>query len=132
MPKKPNYDIATLGILIVDIFGKTIEEFPSPGTSVFFDTMEVHPGGCAFNTGVDATKLGLRVSVMGMVGEDSFGDLMVKEITAEGCDASGVIRTNKAETSVSFVWSRVMVKEGFIHTLAQMKSCHMMMLTLIL
>ena len=70
-------DLACLGILVLDVFGKPIDGFPAKGTSEYFDALEIHPGGCAYNTGVDASRLGLRVSVWGMLGADPFGDLIL-------------------------------------------------------
>ena len=61
-------DVACLGILVLDVFGKPIDRFPAKGTWEYFDRLEIHPGGCAYNTGVDAARLGLRVSVLGMLG----------------------------------------------------------------
>lgn len=103
MANTPLHDIASLGILVLDIFGKQIDEFPAPGTSLFFDTMQVHPGGCAYNTGVDATRLGLDVAILGMVGEDPFGDVLIQKIVGERAHAQGVVRTAAASTSCSFV-----------------------------
>ena len=96
-------DLACLGILVLDVFGKSIDRFPAKGTSEYFDTLEIHPGGCAYNTGVDASRLGLRVSVLGMLGADSFGDLILKALVQEGVSTAGVRRSPEASTAFSFV-----------------------------
>ena len=80
--REKEFDIATLGILVYDVFGKSIESFPAPGTSVLFDHMSVHPGGCAYNTGIDAVRLGLKVAVMGLIGDDSFGEMLQQRHSA--------------------------------------------------
>jgi sugar/nucleoside kinase (ribokinase family) len=103
MINSKTYDVASLGILVLDVFGKSIEDFPVPGTSVFFDSMEVHPGGCAYNTGVDMARLGLKVSVMGLVGNDAFGRLLLDYLEQEKVDVSCVKKTNNSGTSFSFV-----------------------------
>ena len=64
-------NVACLGMLVLDVFGKPIDRFPAKGTSEYFDTLEIHPGGCTYNTGVDAGWLGVRVRVLGMLGADS-------------------------------------------------------------
>jgi len=97
------YDLACLGILVLDVFGKPIEKFPEKGTSEYFDTMEIHPGGCAYNTGVDGARLGMRVSVLGKVGKDSFGDIMVQSLRKEGVNTSGVRCSDETNTAFSFV-----------------------------
>lgn len=96
-------DLACLGILVLDVFGKAIDRFPEKGTSAYFETMEIHPGGCAYNTGVDAARLGLKVSVLGKVGTDAFGDVMTLHLKQERVDTSGVCRSAESNTAFSFV-----------------------------
>lgn len=96
-------DLACLGILVLDVFGKSIDRFPAKGTSEYFDKLEIHPGGCAYNTGVDASRLGLRVSVLGMLGADSFGDFIQQALVQEGVNTAGVRRSPEASTAFSFV-----------------------------
>lgn len=96
-------DVVSLGILVCDVFGRTIDRFPDQGTSLFFDQMEMHPGGCAYNTGVDLARLGSRVALGGLVGEDVFGDALLEHMRRERVDVSGVRRTQLAATSFSFV-----------------------------
>lgn len=100
---KYEYDIASLGILVFDVFGKAITEFPQKGTSIFFDTMQAHPGGCAYNTGVDAVRLGLRVAALGSLGNDLFGESMAQSLQKEGVDIRGVRKIDEASTAFSFV-----------------------------
>jgi sugar/nucleoside kinase (ribokinase family) len=57
LPEK-NIDLTCVGILVVDALGKTINEFPAEGTSVYYDSVKLLPGGCAYNTGVGAKRLG--------------------------------------------------------------------------
>lgn len=96
-------DVACLGILVLDVFGKPIDRFPAKGISEYFDTLEIHPGGCAYNTGVDAARLGLRVSALGMLGADPFGDLILQALGREGVNTAGVCRSPEASTAFSFV-----------------------------
>ena len=82
-------DVACLGVLVLDVFGKRIDRFPAKGTSEYFDTLEIHPGGCAYNTGVDAARLGLRVSVLGMLGADSLRRSHSAGSRTGGCEYGG-------------------------------------------
>lgn len=74
---------------MVDAVGKPIDTFPAKGTSVYFDSLEMHPGGCAFNTSVAAARLGLRTGVLGVVGHDVFGGLVLDTLRKEGVDTCG-------------------------------------------
>lgn len=101
--KQAKYDLSCLGILVLDIFGKTIDVFPQKGTTEYFDAMEIHPGGCAFNTGVDSARLGIKTAILGKVGTDPFGDIVLNEMKKEGIDISHVRRSDKESTAFSFV-----------------------------
>lgn len=101
--EKFEFDLISLGILVFDVFGKSINEFPEKGTSLFFDTLQTHPGGCAYNTGVDSARLGLRVAVFGKLGNDSFGDIIAQNLQNEGVDIAGVKRVCNANTAFSFI-----------------------------
>lgn len=96
-------DLACLGILVLDVFGKPIDVFPEKGTSAYFDTLEIHPGGCAYNTGVDAARLGLNVAVLGKLGADNFGDIMAGALQRERVDTRAIVRSTAAQTAFSFI-----------------------------
>ena len=110
------FDLACLGILVLDVFGKPIEHFPEKGTSCYFDTLEIHSGGCAYNTGVDAARLGLRVSVLGKIGSDQFGDILIKSLKREKVDVAGVSRSAKTNTAFSFIMVPLDGQRRLYHT----------------
>ncbi len=95
-------DLTCLGILVLDALGKTINEFPAEGTSAYFDSMQLLPGGCAYNTGVDAKRLGLTVSIQGKVGNDSFGNVVLDFLKKENISTDKIAR-GKESTAFSFI-----------------------------
>ena len=95
-------DLTCLGILVLDVLGKTINEFPAEGTSVYFDSMQLFPGGCAYNTGVDAKRLGLTVSIQGKVGNDQFGNVLLDCLKRENISVDKIAKAN-VNTAFSFV-----------------------------
>ena len=102
-PKPRSPDLVCLGILVLDAFGKPIDRFPEKGTSDYFDTLEIHRGGCAYNTGVSASRLGMAVAVLGKVGTDHFGAIMGDGLEHEGVDTAGIVRSADAPTAFSFI-----------------------------
>jgi sugar/nucleoside kinase (ribokinase family) len=60
------------------------------------------PGG-ACNVAIMAAHLGLRVSALGEVGGDMFGETILEGLAAEGIDVSGVIVSPDARTPVANV-----------------------------
>lgn len=108
-------DVVCLGILVADVVGLTVNQWPDRGKLVLVDRMELHSGGCAANTGIDLAKIGLDVSVIGKVGKDGFGDFLVGELTQNGIDAKGVKRDPKEATSATMVMVHDGGERSFIH-----------------
>lgn len=102
-PSAGTFDLACLGNLVADVFGKPIDRFPEKGGSENFDEMEIHAGGCAHNTGVAAARLGLSVAVLGKLGTDSFGDMLADSLRRAGVNTDGVRRSGEASTAFSFI-----------------------------
>lgn len=114
-PDSDDLDLVCLGILVVDAVGKPIATFPAKGTSVYFDSLAMHPGGCAFNTSVAAARLGLRTGVLGVVGHDVFGGLVMDTLRKEGVDTTGVRRSARP-TAFSFVMVAADGQRRIFHT----------------
>ena len=102
MKHAKSIDVTCLGILVLDVLGKTINEFPEEGTSVYFDSMQMMPGGCAYNTGVDAKRLGLHVSIQGRVGNDGFARVILDALEKEDISSAKITRGDTS-TAFSFI-----------------------------
>jgi sugar/nucleoside kinase (ribokinase family) len=57
-------DVVCVGILVADIVGQPIDNYPEPGKLALVPRMELHPGGCAANTGIALGKLGVSTEFM--------------------------------------------------------------------
>lgn len=110
-------DIVCLGILVADVLGKPVDEYPGRGKLVLVDQMELHTGGCATNTGVDLAKIGIDTGIMGKVGEDGFGDFVIATVERHGMDARGVVRDPDNNTSGTMVMIHADGERSFIHYL---------------
>jgi len=96
-------DVLSLGIYVVDVLGRPIDEFPEKGKLVLFDELEIHTGGCANNTAIALTRLGLSAGAMGKVGTDAFGDLILQKLMDNGVDTVGMQQDPGSSTSFTFV-----------------------------
>lgn len=110
-------DVLCLGILVVDVVAKPIEEMPGKGKLQLVDAMELHIGGCASNTGYALNKLGISTGLMGKVGTDGFGDYFVRYMQDAGLDTRGVKRTSTANTSATMVMVSADGERTFFHYL---------------
>ena len=62
------------------------------------------PGGAPANVAVAASRLGTEAAFVGSVGQDLFGDFILRALESEGVDTSGVGRQSPpARTSLAFV-----------------------------
>jgi fructokinase len=62
------------------------------------------PGGAPANVAVAASRLGSGAAFVGSVGEDLFGDFILRALESEGVNTSGVVRQSPpTRTSLAFV-----------------------------
>ena len=96
-------DVLSLGIFVVDVLGKPIDVFPEKGKLALFDQLEIHTGGCANNTAIALSRLGVSVGAMGKIGNDHFGDLLLQTLDENRVNTSGIQQDNSTNTSFTFV-----------------------------
>lgn len=110
-------DIVCLGIFVADVMAKPIEEMPERGKLQLFDRMELHTGGCANNTGIGLAKLGIKTACIGKVGNDGFGDFILRVLAKNKIDTKGMKRDKKENTSFTFVMIHPDGERSFFHYL---------------
>ena len=71
------------------------ERLPAPGETVTGGTFSRHGGGKGANQAVAAARLGARVTMVGAVGADPFGDEALELLAAEGIDVAAVARADE-------------------------------------
>lgn len=89
--------IVTLGEVVSDIYRDESEsDVELPFTA--------RPGGAPANVAVAAARLGSEAAFIGSVGEDLFGDFILRALQAEGVDTSAVRRCEPpTRTTLAFV-----------------------------
>jgi sugar/nucleoside kinase (ribokinase family) len=110
-------EIACLGILVADLIGRPINALPPRGRLGLVDSMTLHVGGCAANTGIDLARLGVETAVLGKVGEDGLGDFIQRTFESEGIDVAGVVRDPAVNTSATMVMVDDEGERTFLHSL---------------
>ncbi len=96
-------DVLSLGIYVTDVLGRPIDNFPEKGKLVLFDELEIHAGGCANNTAIALSRLGVSVGAMGKIGNDHFGELILQSLTENRVDTTGILQDVHTNTSFTFV-----------------------------
>lgn len=79
------------------------ERLPLPGETVHGNGFAVNPGGKSANQAVAASKLGGRVVLIGAVGDDANGTMLLASTAGAGVDVSRVRRSPEAATGVAVI-----------------------------
>ena len=90
------YDVAALGELLIDF---TCLSTDADG----YPTMAVHPGGAPANYLAALTKFGAKTAMIGKVGSDAFGRLLIKTLKGAGIDTRGMLVSDDVFTTLAFV-----------------------------
>lgn len=70
----------------------SVDSIPKKDDEVFVTGLELHPGGSAANTIVGLKRLEMRAGIMGKVGNDEDGHLLMEDFRREGVDTRTVIK----------------------------------------
>jgi ribokinase len=101
------YDIVTFGDMCVDLLltgGDVTPQFGQVERLVDDYTLEMGGSCCIF--ACQAAKLGLRVGILGRVGADDFGQLMVRRLGESGVDTRHVVVDPCLKTGLSVALCR--------------------------
>ena len=99
------FDIIALGELNVDLILNQIEGEPEIGKEKFAKQMTLTLGSSTAIFAANAAALGAKVAFCGMIGNDSFGDLVETSLKAKGVDTRYLIRQDKYATGATICMS---------------------------
>lgn len=89
-------DIVALGELLIDF---TCVNTDADG----YPTMAAHPGGAPANFLAALTKFGAKTAMLGKVGKDAFGKLLIGTLQQAGIETKGLITSDDVFTTLAFV-----------------------------
>ena len=90
------FDVVALGELLIDFAPKSLNESGYP-------VLSANPGGAPGNFLAALTKYGCRTAMIGKVGDDSFGRLLVRTLTEAGIETGGIVPDASVFTTLAFV-----------------------------
>ena len=90
------YDVVAMGEALIDFTDIGLSE---NGMKVF----EQNPGGAPANVACACARLGLKTAFLGKVGKDMHGALIIDTLKENGVDVNGLVRDEKAFTTLAFV-----------------------------
>lgn len=89
-------DVVALGELLIDF---TCEAVDAGG----YPTMAAHPGGAPANFLAALSRFGAETALMGKVGDDAFGKMLLGTLQKAGIDTRGMVTTDEVFTTLAFV-----------------------------
>lgn len=89
-------DVVALGELLIDFTCQSVDADGYP-------TMAAHPGGAPSNFLAALAKLGAKTALLGKVGVDAFGKMLISTLDRCGIETRGVIASCEEFTTLAFV-----------------------------
>lgn len=89
-------DVVALGELLIDFACLSTDESGYP-------TMAAHPGGAPANFLAALTKFGAKTALLGKVGTDAFGKMLLGTLTQSGIETRGIVKSDDVFTTLAFV-----------------------------
>ncbi len=90
------YDVVALGELLIDFAPKSVNEAGYP-------VLSANPGGAPGNFLAALNKYGCKTAMIGKVGGDMFGRLLLNTLREAGIETKGVLVDDKVFTTLAFV-----------------------------
>ena len=94
--------IVVLGSINMDLVA-VAPALPKPGETVMGDGFATLPGGKGANQAVAAARLGADVCMIGRVGDDVFGPMLLENLEANGVDVSDVMTTPGMSSGIAVI-----------------------------
>ena len=95
-------DIAVVGSLNRDLTVRT-SRHPQPGETVLATRHYSDSGGKGANQAVAAARLGSSVAMIGRVGDDDHGVVLIKDLASEGVDTTGIGIDKVSPTGIAVI-----------------------------
>ena len=108
--------VVCAGVIVADHLCTPISHLPSEGELVKADELILNIGGCASNASVVLSKLGVRSTVCGRVGDDAFGRYVAETLASHGVDSKRLEVDPTRATSQSLIINVKGQDRRFIHS----------------
>lgn len=94
--------ILVIGSLNMDMV-VNVAHTPAVGETILTDRMSLIPGGKGANQACAAGHLGADITMLGAVGDDTYGDILIESLKKSGVNVSGIIRRKGENTGIALI-----------------------------
>ena len=107
--------VACVGILVADVIVEPVIAYPEKGVLEKVNSITVHNGGNAMTASINLRKLGVESKMVGMVGNDMFGQFLRERLEKAEVDTRGLKVSDKDQTSASVLMIDKNAERSFFH-----------------
>ncbi len=94
--------ITVIGSINMDLVTST-NRIPQVGETVLGNSFHTIPGGKGANQAVAGARLGADVTMIGAVGNDSFGETLVDHLTIQGINTENIMKVKDTSTGIATI-----------------------------
>ncbi len=94
--------IVVVGSINMDLVAR-MARLPRPGETVHGQSFQTIPGGKGANQAVAVARLGVRVTLIGRVGDDSFGETLLRSLAGHSVATEQVLVTPECSSGVALI-----------------------------
>jgi ribokinase len=95
-------NVTVFGSINMDLVTSTTQ-IPKVGETVLGHSFHTIPGGKGANQAVAAARLGADVTMIGAVGNDSFGETLVEHLTNQGINTENIMIVKDTSTGIASI-----------------------------
>lgn len=95
-------DILVLGSLNMDMVTK-VADIPVAGETILGGNLDFIPGGKGANQATAIGKLGGSATMLGVVGDDNYGEILLKNLASNKVEVEHINKTNETATGLAFI-----------------------------
>ena len=96
------FSVCILGGINID-FISLVKSMPKAGETIVGDDFVVTPGGKGANQAVACGRLGLKTSMIGRVGNDTFADQLLSNLNDEKINTDGITKDKNTHTGIATI-----------------------------
>jgi ribokinase len=95
-------EVVSIGRVNIDI-SMSVKKLPKLPSHIVSEDGHISMGGSAANYAMQSARLGVKTGLVSCIGDDSYGQMAMKDISKEGVDTKGVLVLEKQSTGLFFM-----------------------------
>lgn len=111
------FDVVCIGAMVVDLPLGPVDENIFQGETTIVEDIQLTTGGDALNEAIILSRLGNSCALIGHIGKDLLGELIIKKCEEDNVDYSGVMRDEHSSTRINVVLYKQNGERHFIKNL---------------